>query len=229
MIRIFGTDVEQNEANIHIPYLLRYVSSEKQYRINALRNLKDAECKLVGDLLIRAIACRYLNVKNGELIFCVNKYGKPYILGINDFYFNLSHSGKWIVCTIDQEPVGVDVEEIAPIEIDIAHKYFSQEEIDYINAKPENERVSAFYDIWTYKESYIKALGYGLSKDLNTFTIKTIDEDAAFVFDSIGNKRVYLRQYKVDKEYRLSVCSLRNDFPQDIQIVDMDWILEGII
>jgi len=181
---------------------------------------------LGADLLIRSIACRYLSVNNEQLDFRTNEYGKPYIYGSNDFHYNLSHSGKWVVCAVDRQPVGIDVEAVAPVDLDIARTFFSPEEVVYIMGRPGAERTGLFYELWTLKESYVKALGCGLSNPLNSFAIKLFGDGKARVKEA--NPEVFLRQYELDQGYKLAVCSFRAAFPSQINIIDMDWILAYI-
>ncbi|MGI6549056.1 MAG: 4'-phosphopantetheinyl transferase family protein [Syntrophomonadales bacterium] len=228
MLGIYAINIEKNQDHICLPGLLQYTSSGKQRRVNALNNPEEARRVLVGDLLIRSITCRYHNVRNDQLLFENNQYGKPYLKGIENFCFNISHSGRWVACAVDHQPVGIDIEEMAPIELDVARHYFSAEEFAYIANQPESERTATFYDIWTLKESYIKALGWGLSKDLNSFTVKLIPDGKAVLSESPGHCPVYLRQYEIDKEYRLSVCAFNSSFPDRIKTVDIGWILAPI-
>lgn len=214
---------------INIPSLLQYVSFDKQQRINAFRDRRDSQLVLMADLLIRAVACRYLSIKNDYLDFRINEYGKPYIYGSNYFYYNLSHSGRWVVCAVNHDQVGIDIEEIVPIELDIAQNYLSKKEITYIVKKPEVERAEAFYVILTLKESYIKAMGYGLSKNLNSFTVKIISKNSATITKLSGNSSAFLRQYKIDEGYRLFLCAFENCFPEQIQLVDIKWILDAFV
>ena len=46
------------------------------------------------------------------LKFEKNQYGKPYLSEHPDFYFNISHSGEYVLCAIDNNPIGVDIEEV---------------------------------------------------------------------------------------------------------------------
>ncbi len=226
MFGIYGLNIEKNQDRLDIPRLVQYISPGKQQRINALQDRQEARRILLGDLLIRSIACRNLKVRNDEIQFQISRYGKPYLEGVDDYCFNLSHSGRWVIGAADRRPVGVDVEEIVPIELDVARHYFSAAEFAYISNQPESLRTAAFYDIWTLKESYIKALGCGLSKDLNSFTINITPDGKAVVSESPGE--VFLRQYEIDEKYRLSVCAFNIDFPDRIEIVDVNWILEAL-
>lgn len=228
MIKIFAFNIEENANQINISQLMKYVAVEKQERINHSRGQADVQRTLLADALIRAVACRHLQRTNHELQFKMNEYGKPFLDGADKFYFNLSHSGKWVVCAADNQAIGIDIEEIAPVEMDIAKLYFSAEEFAYLMAKNQADRLPLFYDLWTLKESYIKALGCGLNVDLNAFTV-AINYGQAEIKKTFSQMPAFLRQYPLDIEYRLSVCAFNNEFPDEIEIVDMAWILDGII
>jgi 4'-phosphopantetheinyl transferase len=45
------------------------------------------------------------------------------------FHFNISQSGNWVVCATDNHPVGIDIEQIQPIDFQIVNSYFSKKEI----------------------------------------------------------------------------------------------------
>ena len=38
--------------------------------------------------------------------------GKPYFPAFPDFYYNISHSGSYVVCAVCDHPVGIDLQQI---------------------------------------------------------------------------------------------------------------------
>lgn len=225
---IWGFDIEENLPYINISDLLPYVSPAKQKRIKAFEFHQDALHVLIGDLLVRTMVCRYLNQKNAEIIFRTNRYGKPYLDGAEGFHYNISHSGKWIVGAFDSEPVGIDVEAIKPVDLDIAPNLFSPEEVWYIMNYPEKDRTDHFYEIWTLKESYFKALGCGLSKHPKSVSLKIHGNANITVTDSVNHGR-FLHLCKLDQGYCLAVCTCDNEIPDRINIIDLQWIIDGIL
>jgi len=65
-----------------------------------------------------------LAVSTDEIVLEENKYGKPYLQGYNNSHLNLSHSGEYAVCAIDDKPVGIVLEEITEFDFDIVQKVF---------------------------------------------------------------------------------------------------------
>ncbi|NLM10171.1 MAG: 4'-phosphopantetheinyl transferase superfamily protein [Clostridiaceae bacterium] len=208
--------------------LLTYISVEKQKRINRFHRYQDAQRTLIGDILVRYLLCKRLGVRNKELIFGVNEYGKPFLVNSTDAEFNISHSGEWVVCSIDNMPVGIDIEQVKPIDISIAERFFSKEEVKSLMSKCIAEREAYFYDLWTLKESYIKAVGKGLSIPLNSFTIRIVKNNIT-VCSANETDNYYFKQYYIDQEYKMAVCSSKNEFPDEINFFNIDELYEELL
>lgn len=99
--------------------------------------------------------------KNYTLVY--NDKSKPYIKDDESFYFNISHSGEWVSLAVSDREIGVDIEKHNPARTRLAKRFFSEKEQNACNS------VKDFFDIWTQKEAFIKAVGVGLSYGINTF------------------------------------------------------------
>lgn len=104
--------------------------------------------------------------------------GKPYFNNLPQLHFSVSHSGNIFVCAFSDVPVGVDIQEYKnrPDEAErcrkIAARFFHPDEADALDA----DTVSAFYNIWTAKEAYVKLTGEGIDGDFSAFCIFDLDE-----------------------------------------------------
>jgi len=88
--------------------------------------------------------------------------------------FNLSHSdGMGLVGWTWNRDIGVDVEVWRAMrdEAALVRRFFSSSEIAAWEALPAEQRQAAFFNLWTRKEAYIKALGRGLSLPLHSFDV----------------------------------------------------------
>ncbi|MFZ5632084.1 MAG: 4'-phosphopantetheinyl transferase family protein [Bacillota bacterium] len=189
-------------------------------------NDKAALTTIVSDIFLRAIICDKLEISNKLINFSVNEYGKPFLQNYNDFHFNISHSGEWIVCAIDQFPIGIDIEFIRPVNLYIVKRFFTEEEYMDIKKRSHSEQVDYFFSLWTLKESYVKAVGKGLSLPFNSFSIKVSSENISIKKDNEFSEKVFFKQYYTEKNYKLSVCALNDNFPDSINVVDFDYILD---
>ncbi len=122
---------------------------------------------------LRIILGRYTGVSAPDLNFAYTEYGKPFLPG-DGLHFNLSHAEEVaLVAVTRMGEIGVDVEWIRPGMSggDIAERYFSRREAAALRAMPREAQSGAFFDCWTRKEAFIKAMGHGLSHPLDAFDV----------------------------------------------------------
>lgn len=212
MMEVYAIKLSDNVGSETVERLLPFVDPEKQDRIRRFYRWEDSLRGLFADLLIRHIIILKTNLKNEEISFSKNEYGKPFLNEQEDFHFNLSHSGDWVVCAVDDKPVGIDVEEISPIDLDISKNYFSPDEHKDLIRK--DDKIAYFFTLWTLKESYIKIVGKGLSLPLNSFSIR-FKENKEIRIDARGEmiRDTYFCQYSIDEKYKMAVCAQHKDFP----------------
>lgn len=80
--------------------------------------------------------------------------------------FNLSHSGEWVACAVGYNcRLGVDIESPRKQRSyrELAAEYFSEGECRRLDALSDEECREAFFELWTLKESYLKARKQGIS------------------------------------------------------------------
>ena len=143
---------------------------ERQSRAEGYLRQEDKSRCVAAHALIRYAVEKTLNLS--EFTVERDDYGKPHIQGRPDFHFNLSHSGSWVVIAYGASPVGIDVERIRMDtgKENIARRHFTPEEQAYLFSAGE-ENGERFFEIWTAKESYLKYLGTGLRRSLNSFSV----------------------------------------------------------
>lgn len=108
--------------------------------------------------------------------------GKPFIPGLPEIHFNLSHSGGYIACAFSDREIGLDLQEHSRTHtsiVRIAKRFFSAQEYEAILALPPDEngsnpdnsacRIPLFYRLWSIKEAYLKYLGCGLRGGMNSY------------------------------------------------------------
>ena len=215
-------DSELNEDLYQI--LINKTSTDKRNKIQKFARRDDKLRCLYADLLTRYILIRYLGFKNDAISFIYSSYGKPFIDGLKDVHFNISHSGEWVVCAIDEKPVGIDIEYIAPVNLEIAETYFSNSEKEQLFALKQSEQLHFFYELWTFKESYLKLIGEGLSAPLDSFSI-SIDQGKNVVLKSSTEAPAtfFFKQYNLDIQYMMAACALSDAF-ENVALLSMQEI-----
>ena len=223
MLDTYILKIDRNIEKDDFNRLLSFVSKEKKERISRFHRFEDAQRTLLGDALARYAICKRLGIRNRDLVFGANEYDKPVLLEPNGIHFNISHSGNWVVCAVDDNAIGIDVEMIKPIDFKIAERFFSRDEYISLINQPEEMKLTNFYMIWTLKESYIKTEGKGLSIPLNSFTIRM--ESNKFSV-SIANeiREFYFYQSFLDSDTVYAVCTLNNNTNESIY-----WNIESFL
>lgn len=145
-------------------HLLPEAQAEK---VRKFRRWEDAHASLLGKLLLlRGFAA--FGIRSGLQDLKCTAYGKPYIES-SAVSFNISHSGNCVVCVLSDESgeIGVDVEEVKPIDVNDFRYIWNEAEWDKIRSGD----IQLFYEYWTSKEAVMKAEGRGFSIPLQAITI----------------------------------------------------------
>lgn len=135
---------------------------------------------VVGRASLRRILGRYVGIDPKRLEFGYGSRGKPFLKKGSDgdrLRFNLSHSGELaLLAVIRARRIGVDVERIREVKehLRLAGRYFAAGEVAAIRALPPDVQHEAFFNCWTRKEAYIKALGTGLACPLDGFEVSLV-------------------------------------------------------
>ena len=175
---------------------------------------------LVTRALVRTVLARYAPVAPPDWRFTANAYGRPEIaspLGPQaGLTFNLSHTSDLIVLGVThRRALGIDVENVnrSGTVADVARHYFASVEVSDLARVPPAEQPYRFFEYWTFKESYIKARGMGLSLPLDRFSFHFPDDDSVElqIDRGIGDEaeRWELAQLRPTPHHLLAVCAER--------------------
>ena len=103
--------------------LLCVVSEERRQRVKRFLRHEDACRSVVGEALARRCIGQREKVSPQSISFTYNEHGKPGLALPCTIHFNVSHSGKWVVCAVDDRPIGADVERIHDVDDDISKRF----------------------------------------------------------------------------------------------------------
>lgn len=126
MLKVFYID-RTNPYFIHIPeeHLKEGLSQGDRLLVQNCKSDKVRQEKLLGKFLLRTLLQREIGLNFEDYRIGKGPYGKPYIRGISrPVFFNLSHSGKYLVCALSDREVGIDIERITSARMEVARRYF---------------------------------------------------------------------------------------------------------
>lgn len=150
---------------------LKSLSDFRQEKAMSFRNKNDRVLSLGAGLLI-GYGLKRFGLDEKDIRYGMSEYGKPYFMDYPEIKFSVSHCGDMAVCAFSEFSVGCDAEIVRTPDFNVAEKFFSEAEKKYVfGYSDENERSRAFFRIWTLKESFAKAVGYGLSMPFKEFSV----------------------------------------------------------
>jgi 4'-phosphopantetheinyl transferase len=213
----FAADAIDGERAIGYRQLL---SADERKREQRFHFQKDRDRFSITRALVRAVLSRYEAVDARDWVFTANAYGRPAIdvlrMGAVDLCFNVSHTAGLIVLGVTRgRAVGVDVENLCARvnPIDTAKHVFSVVELVTLAGLPAEQQLDRFFEYWTFKESYIKARGMGVSIPLDKFSIRLerdglVDLEIAPELDDDASRWEFW-QIRPSRTYVLALCAER--------------------
>lgn len=186
-------------------------SDARRAKIDALRSEQEKRLSL-GVWLLLEYALRNRGIASPRLAY--GEAGKPYLAEHPDVFMSLSHSGDRVMCALSSGEVGCDVQEIGSMDPAMAKRYFHPKEIELLRAATDAERQALFYRIWTAKESYVKALGSGISRGMRDFYV-----DFGGGMPCVrGEKMYYIKEVKL---CGYAACACSGDIEMHLHIVEL--------
>lgn len=221
---LFVSPVSALEDNKLFDKAYSVVGEERKAKTDRYRFGKDKRLSLgAGVLLKYALSYLGFSQKTDEIIYGENE--KPYFKN-NGIYFNLSHSGDYAVCAVSPCEIGCDIELIKPVKLNVAEKFFTNNEFKHIlSLNTDEEKSDLFYRYWTLKESFMKATGLGMRLSLNSFEILLGDEIS--VKQSVDGGKYSFKEFDEISGYKCAVCI--SEYTDDIPLIitDVKDILTG--
>ncbi len=210
---------------LHVRQLATTLSEEEFARADRFHFCRERERFIACRGVLRTILSRYSCIEPRQLRICYGPYGKPCLeeeVEKDKLQFNLSHSqGLALYAFTRGRKIGVDLEYIRrmPDFGQIAARFFSQNENSALNALPESQRQEAFFNCWTRKEAYIKAIGDGLMHPLNSFDVSLAPGEPARLLNVEGDP---------EKASRWSLKSLNPapGYVAALAVAGQDWQLQ---
>ena len=152
---------------------LHFLSPDELKKADKFHFIKDRQAYTICRGVLRKLLSSYVGITPSNIEFTYNEYGKPEISNETKINFNVSHSGDYgLLAFSSLWQLGVDLEKIKSIEyMSLAESVFSDEEFLSLRDFSSNDIADAFFCGWTRKESFIKAIGMGLSYPLSDFCV----------------------------------------------------------
>lgn len=144
-VKLFIVNIDLGLSHRH--FLLKNINEAQKEKALRFKNEKDQIRSMISSYLVNSLS-------KEELLF--NEMGKPFYK--NGPFFNVSHSGKFVIMAVSNKEIGVDIEENKEIDMSPLIKIFNEAEVKLIKEHAD------FYYLWCAKESLIKCMGSSINK-----------------------------------------------------------------
>ena len=146
---------------------------------------RDRDRFVVGRGALRHILGRCLQTAPTKLRFTYGPHGKPSLehgAEESGLQFNLAHSdGLALLAVTRAAQIGVDLERVRPLKDadGLVTRFFFPREITTFQSLPEDQKPAAFFNLWTRKEAWLKAIGEGIGYSLNLVEVSFLPGEPA--------------------------------------------------
>jgi 4'-phosphopantetheinyl transferase len=166
------------------------LSDDEKLKANSYYQAKDRIRYTISRGLLRYVIANYLKISNQTICFSYGKYGKPFLEN-RCLEFNLSHSHNRIAMAFTKSGnVGIDIEykQVITNEISLLLSSISSAvELDQFQQLSNQQKLDAFYYLWTIKEAYGKSTGKGLHSGLQDIEVPIIINHFTKSCETISN------------------------------------------
>jgi 4'-phosphopantetheinyl transferase len=193
--------VDLSPAPQEVEALGRHLSTDEWERARRFRFEQHRRQYVVGRGALRTLLAAYLSDRPERIAFTYGPRGKPFLappLADSGLCFNLSNSADLaLVGFVQGVEIGVDVEFLKPMPDceEIAERFFSESERRVLRALPNEVKQEAFFNCWTRKEAYLKAVGVGLAAPLDSFDVTLAPGDEPRMLTLKGDREAAARWF----------------------------------
>ncbi|KAI7889688.1 uncharacterized protein EV154DRAFT_603815 [Mucor mucedo] len=164
LITLEVTFIENNHEKFNTA--LSWLPEEEHESVLRFKHDRDRHLALGSRLLRRHYFSGRLNVAWASLEFEQLPLCKPTLID-----YNISHQGNWVIfgaTTKNAMKIGIDAVTVDRPNSSSIDDFLTDKEVELImNNQDEDTKLATFFELWGCKESYVKALGVGLSLELN--------------------------------------------------------------
>ncbi len=225
MATLYLSDINSLDLSANYERAFSLLSVTRKKKMTQYKNSAAGKQVLLSELLLkRALADK--GKDHVDLLYEYNEYGKPRLSNIDDFFFNISHSGDYVLLGVSDNEIGVDIERFRKFNPRIAQRFFTKEEYEDIMApQDEEERRRLFFLYWVIKESFIKHSGKGLSQALDSFRIDIDDNDLITIYEEEKPSGLCFRHFNDLEGYSIASCTHEKDV--ELKMIDSDELIGG--
>jgi 4'-phosphopantetheinyl transferase len=213
--------VDLNPSAERVETLGRSLSQDEWDRANRFRFDRHRRQYIVGRGALRTLLAAYAGTRPELVRFTYGPRGKPFLEGSGELQFNLSNSDEMaLVGFVRGREIGVDIEYLKPMPDceQISERFFSESERVVLRGVSKELKEETFFNCWTRKEAYLKAVGEGLAAPLDSFDVTLAPGEPPRMLtlrgDAAAASRWWLEHFRLSPEY-IGALALERQEPEE--------------
>lgn len=202
-IHVWGISFSDFTDNIE--YLTSFLSGEELERSKTYKFPMDERKFILARGILKYLLAKYLDLQIQKINIFYGLWGKPHLTQKNKLYFNLSHSGNYVLYAFTRFfEVGIDLEYIdrsLPLD-DMVSIILSKADLIYWETLGQQEKLNHFFKYWVYKEAFLKASGQGWVSKEPTLSFKEVvllSENS--IFEELSTEATHPYFFNYVREY----------------------------
>lgn len=220
VIHIFYMRFDTSVSNLKKDLYMQFLSDERKRRVHQKKS-SEAAMKCMQTGLFLRYGLEQTGYGNFYHDILIREDGKPEIAG-NPVYFNLSHSGEYVVLVIADCVCGIDIQEPVMAKESLIKHVLHENEYRVIRTCDEtdmDERSKILTQFWCLKEAYLKYTGEGIRFAMSGLDLSPAYEPQlipimnltgnigwkSLSMDSDHKKTVNIKSFMLD-QYVVSIC-----------------------
>jgi 4'-phosphopantetheinyl transferase len=175
-----------SQAHEALPLLESWLTPGERERAARFHFAEDRARFILGRGLLRKSLSPHLEQAPETIQFSLTDRDRPTLPDNETLQFSLSHSHDLVAVALTSHArIGIDVEWMQNKSdlTELAKRILSEADFQAFQALPENEKVVAFFRIWTRKEAFLKATGEGITEALQQISVTFGPEIVSTVVD----------------------------------------------
>lgn len=225
--KIFFSDYSNEEA-----FYSKILSHAELARSSRFHFQIDSIRYKVSRVVAKVLLSKVLSIKPSNIELQLNDYGKPKLIAkSNNIFFNVSHSANLgLIAITDIGPIGIDVERYRKkmLAEKFARRFFSESEVKEYLDLPHGQKEEGFFNCWTRKEAFIKALGLGLAMPLKDFDVTLTPGEVSQLIEVRNRKEQaagwLLKNIPLKEDYAAAFSINANNVQEKYWLFNKSWI-----
>jgi 4'-phosphopantetheinyl transferase len=150
------------------------ISPSERDRIRAFRRWEDAMSSLLARRLMIDLVANSLGCEPATVMISREPSGRPVVTSAchDAVRVTAAHSGEWVAAAVSTRGrIGIDLEVARPVSDGLPERCCAPTERDWLRRDASADVAVRFFQLWTLKEAFLKAIGLGLAIDPRTLAV----------------------------------------------------------